>query len=251
MKLAIFIYSSGIGLRMRPLTESIPKPFLPLKSNKGTLEINVEYISKLKQPYNLFINYSYRKELFETLQTKYTQSNITIIEDLDSIGHAGIIFENIDKFCNYDAILGINGDTLIEFDIEKFITSNGEIIPKILCNQELNTPKSNLYMDENNVLRGIKGKNGNYIYNAAQNTEIPKSWNRVENLGVELFPVKLLIETAKYYDHKFMGLYGTDDLFEIWLKNGYSTKCVTDVAVSKYFTMNTIEEYNELKQKLL
>ena len=60
-----FILAAGLGERLRPITDHIPKPLLPILG-KPVLQSVLEKISALPVS-NIGINIHYKKELIEAL----------------------------------------------------------------------------------------------------------------------------------------------------------------------------------------
>ena len=76
MKLSIFILAAGLGERLRPITDHIPKPLLPMLG-KPILESVLDKVFRL--PANkIGINLHHKKEVITNWINQSTFSKITV-----------------------------------------------------------------------------------------------------------------------------------------------------------------------------
>jgi dTDP-glucose pyrophosphorylase len=112
------IMAGGKGERLRPLTESIPKPLL-IVGEKPIIEYNLDNIKKFGIS-KCWITINYLGDQIETFANKKTSENFeisTIVEPF-SMGTIGSIklIDNIEK----DTILVCNSDLLNDVNLETF-----------------------------------------------------------------------------------------------------------------------------------
>lgn len=112
------IMAGGRGLRMQPLTDSIPKPLLKV-GDKPIMEHNLDRLS-LFGIYDFWVSVKYLGEQIESYFGNGNQKNISIEyiwenEPLGTIGAVSLI-ENF----KHDYILVTNSDLLTNIDYEQF-----------------------------------------------------------------------------------------------------------------------------------
>ena len=115
-KLSALILAGGLGIRMRPLTISIPKPLLPI-GNKSILEDIITNLSK-QNIKEIYIALNYKGEMIQSLigSGKKYGVNINYLKEKEKLGTVGPI-KLIKKSPN-DLIV-INGDikTNLKFNL--------------------------------------------------------------------------------------------------------------------------------------
>ena len=151
----IIIMAGGKGVRLRPLTNVIPKPLVPI--NKKTVIENIMDNFKLYgfDKFNISINYkSYLlKSFFRELGDIY---NIKFIEEKKPLGTAGSL-SLIKKEKNIQNYFISNCDTIIKSNLNillnKHIKSK-KILSLVVCKKKYNLSYGVCQLDENkNFLR--------------------------------------------------------------------------------------------------
>jgi NDP-sugar pyrophosphorylase family protein/aminoglycoside/choline kinase family phosphotransferase len=119
MKLSVFILAAGLGERLQPITDHIPKPLLPILG-KPVLQYILEKISIL--PINkIGINLHHKKEVIENWVRKSPFHDKIKFFFEDSILGTGGAFKNAEAFLNSGPFLVHNSDILSDIDLEKLI----------------------------------------------------------------------------------------------------------------------------------
>jgi mannose-1-phosphate guanylyltransferase len=99
----VLLLAAGLGTRLKPITNSIPKCLVPIKG-KPLLEIWLENLSQLSIN-KLFINTHYFSELVEKfiLSSKY-KKNVELLFEIKLLGTGGTIRNNYLKLKNKNLI---------------------------------------------------------------------------------------------------------------------------------------------------
>ena len=112
------ILSGGLGTRLRPFTEVIPKPLLPI-GEKAVLEIQIDRLTKYGFN-NVFLATNYKSDYIENFfgdGSRYGV-NLEISREEKPLGTAGPI-KLIEDRLNKDPFIVMNGDILTLTDFDK------------------------------------------------------------------------------------------------------------------------------------
>ena len=152
------ILAGGLGKRLRPFTESIPKPMLPI-GEKSVLEIQIERLNQAGFE-EIILATNYKTEMFKGYfkDKKYEGTKIIINEEDKKLGTAGpisILKDRLDE-----PFVVMNGDILTLIDFRKFynFAFKNDAILTLAIKKEI-TPFAfgNIYFDGNYVT-GIEEK---------------------------------------------------------------------------------------------
>ena len=147
----VVIMSGGLGTRLRPITNVIPKPLIPL--GKSTVLEQIISNFRLNGFNNIFIAIHYFAELITTYLNQKGIKNIRYIKEkrkLGTIGAIGLIgkkFKNI-VVTNCDAIFKIKFNNFLKFhsenknDITIVVAERKFSLPYGVCNIKNNTLKN-------------------------------------------------------------------------------------------------------------
>tara|TARA_Y100001958_G_C21191929_1_gene519934 strand:+ start:755 stop:1465 length:711 start_codon:yes stop_codon:yes gene_type:complete len=116
--LTILILCGGKGLRLRPLTNDIPKPLIKIK-NKTILENIINYFIKFKVD-DFIIATGYKHHVVDKfIKKKYKNINIKTL----NTGVNSDIIKRLTKLSKYSKkyLLVCYGDTLIDINLNKYI----------------------------------------------------------------------------------------------------------------------------------
>jgi len=122
-----FLLAAGLGTRLRPITEEIPKCLVPI-NGKPLLEYWLESIfsSGIKE---CLINTHYLSEkVADYIATSKYKKNITVVYEKKLIGTAGSLKKNIEFFENSTGLL-IYADNFTTYNLTNFI-ENSSLMPK-------------------------------------------------------------------------------------------------------------------------
>lgn len=112
------ILAGGLGKRLRPFTEIIPKPLLPI-GEKAVLEIQIEHLRKYGFD-EVFVATSYKSEYIERFFGDGGRYGVklTISKELKPLGTVGPLTLLKEKL--KEPFLVMNGDILTSIDFSKF-----------------------------------------------------------------------------------------------------------------------------------
>ncbi|MCG2722764.1 MAG: phosphotransferase [Thermodesulfovibrionales bacterium] len=148
-----FILAAGRGERLRPITDSIPKPLLPVLG-KPVLQTVLEKISVLHIK-KIGINLHHKKEAVERwIQQSSYKHSLTLFPEAPLLGTGGAL-KNAETFLMSGVFLVHNADIVSDMDLAKLIESHlssGNLATLAIHNYpEFNT----LEVDETGFLKGI------------------------------------------------------------------------------------------------
>ena len=211
----VFILAGGLGTRLRPLTETVPKPMLTV-GDKPILELIIEQFKEYGFR-NFIVSLNYKGEIIEEYfkDGKEFDVNIEYIRETKKLGTAGSIALVKEKFTK--PFIVINGDILTGIDFDKFLNhhmKNNFNITVGVRNYEINVPYGVLVTD-NMFIESLEEKptykfhiNGG-VY--AVNPEITKYIQEDE-----VYNMTDLIEDAMRNEYK-SGIY---EITEYWTDIG-------------------------------
>ena len=215
------ILSGGLGTRLRPFTDVIPKPLLPI-GDKALLEIQIEQLRDHGFA-EIFLATNYRSSYIENFFGDGSRFGVslTISKEDKPLGTAGPV--KLLQATMSEPFLVINGDilTLLDYhDFYQYSASRESLLT--VCTKEIITSSKygNIYI-ENETVVGIEEKPdrkntvlaGIYFFRPAILDLIPVStYFGMDNLIIDLLSKQMPIT---YYDIKEFWLdIGTLDDYE-------------------------------------
>jgi len=178
---SVVVMAGGKGTRLKPYTEVLPKPLLPINKKPAIRHI-LEKFQKHK-PKNFFITVNYKAEVLKSYFSETKGSyNIQIINEDKPLGTAGSLYYLKNKIKNRFFLT--NCDTLIDtdyYELLNFHKKNKNDITTVVANKTFTIPygvceiKNNnfslmekpklkfkvnvgLYLIESKILKNIKQK---------------------------------------------------------------------------------------------
>jgi NDP-sugar pyrophosphorylase family protein/aminoglycoside/choline kinase family phosphotransferase len=149
-----FILAAGFGERLRPITNYIPKPLLPL-IGKSLLEIILERINNLS-PSNIFINLHYKPDLIRRHINNWGFGEKVRFFHEESLLGTGGGLKNAERWLRGCPFIVHNSDIISEIDLKRFLTLH-QRTKNIVTLAVHNHPKyNNLVVDDEGFLKGIR-----------------------------------------------------------------------------------------------
>ncbi len=220
--LTVVILCGGKGLRLRPLTNEMPKPLVKI-NNKSILENIILYFLSYNVR-NLVIATGYKSELIDKfIKKRFKKKNIKLIYT----GYNSDIIKRLKKISKYSKkyLLVCYGDTMVDIDLNKYIKFFLKEINKItLASYQLKSNFGILEIDKNEIIKKFNEKptldiwfNVGYLMFSNDKFKYFKNFSLFKDLLVFLSRKKLM----RSYKHK-----------------------------GNHITVNTIEELEQAKLKI-
>ena len=152
------LLAGGRGVRLRPLTYTIPKPLLPI-GERPILEEIIDRLEKLGFT-DLVIAVGYRAELIETYFGDGSQFDVTIQYSRESapLGTAGPLGMVRSQLCANEpgagSVLVMNGDLLTEIDLRALVEAHeaaGNDLTMVTREYQLRHPDGVLQLDGDQI----------------------------------------------------------------------------------------------------
>jgi len=219
----IFILAAGLGERLRPITNHIPKPLLPI-IGKPILESILEKVSTL--PVNkIGINLHHKRELIENWIRQSEFSKKVKLFPEDPILGTGGAFKNAEAFLKNSTFLVHNSDIISNIDLDKLVEfhlSSGNLVTLAVHDYpEFNT----LVIDEKGFLKGIEKTNHPHPLPPPSTTPSPGGrglgGGRDEQLPPQTETNRLIAFTGiAVYQPEFLSFLpsGVSSVVDAWLK---------------------------------
>jgi NDP-sugar pyrophosphorylase family protein len=158
-KMKAVVLAGGEGVRLRPLTYSIPKPLLPI-GRRPILEIIIE---RLKEHgfRDIILNVGYKAELIEAYfrDGRTMDVNITYFRDDKPCGTCGPV-KLVEHLLDSEAFVTMNGDLLTDLDFSRMyqihVSSSSELTIAVK-NYSMKLPYGVVEM-QNNRIASIREK---------------------------------------------------------------------------------------------
>ncbi|MAZ07795.1 MAG: hypothetical protein CMM99_04980 [Rickettsiales bacterium] len=116
--LTVVILCGGKGLRLRPLTNQLPKPLIKI-NDKSILENIISYFLSYNIK-NIIIATGYKNNLINKfVKKKFKKNKIKLIYT----GYNSDIIKRLEKTSEYSKnyLLACYGDTMVDIDLDKYI----------------------------------------------------------------------------------------------------------------------------------
>ncbi len=118
----VFILAAGLGERLRPITDYIPKPLLPV-AGKPVLQLILERVSLLSIK-RIGINLHHKKSVLETwLSSPALRDRITLFTEQEILGTGGAL-KNAESFLADGTFLVHNADILSDISLDGMIEAH-------------------------------------------------------------------------------------------------------------------------------
>ncbi len=208
------ILAGGRGKRLRPITDYVPKPLIPIK-NIPIIEWQIKYLKKFGIS-EIIVCSGYKTKMIENyLNNKKLGIKITFSVEDKPLGTGGAI-KKAGKKIKDRSFLVINGDTITNIDLKKLIKKNNAIAAIQLRTKFgiLQTDKDKIMkFDEKKEIENLWMNAGIYHLNKETLKELPI----VGDIEKTLFPdyaKKEKLSTIKFTNSKWYSIDSFKDIEE-------------------------------------
>ena len=203
-----------MGKRLRPITDYVPKPLIPIK-NIPIIEWQIKYLKKFGIS-EIIVCSGYKTKMIENyLNNQKLGIKITFSVEDKPLGTGGAI-KKAGKKIKDESFLVINGDTITNIDLKKLIKKNNTI-----ASIQLKTKFGILQTDGNKIIKfdekkeitGLWMNAGIYHLNKETLKELP----RIGDIEKTLFPdyaKKEKLTTIKFTNSKWYSIDSFKDMEE-------------------------------------
>ena len=210
----VIILAGGKGKRLRPITDYVPKPLIPIK-NISIIEWQIKYLKKFGIS-EIIICSGYKTKMIENyLNNKKLGIKITFSVEDKPLGTGGAI-KKAGKKIKDKSFLVINGDIITNIDLKKLIKKNNAI-----ASIQLKTKFGILQTDGNKIIKfdekkeitGLWMNAGIYHLNKETLKELPT----IGDIEKTLFPdyaKKEKLTTIKFTNSKWYSIDSFKDMEE-------------------------------------
>ena len=208
------ILAGGKGKRLRPITDYVPKPLIPIK-NISIIEWQIKYLKKFGIS-EIIICSGYKTKMIENyLNNKKLGIKITFSVEDKPLGTGGAI-KKAGKKIKDKSFLVINGDIITNIDLKKLIKKNNAIAAI-----QLRTKFGILQTDKNKIIKFDEKKEIENLWMNAGiyhlNKETLKELPTVGDIEKTLFPdyaKKEKLSTIKFTNSKWYSIDSFKDMEE-------------------------------------
>jgi len=223
------ILAGGRGKRLRPITDKIPKPLIPI-NNKPLIERTIKYLKKYGIT-EIIISSGYKSNLIEKFLKKKKNFGCKIIFSTEKtpLGTGGAIKKAL-KHVNEESFLVLNGDSVTNIDLKKILKKSNTIAAN-----ELKTKFGTMNIKNNKILKFNEKKDvtdvwmNPGIYHLSKNIEklIPKKGS-LEGIVFPKMVKSKTLETVKFKNVLWFSIDSHKDIEEC-------SKEIKSKKNSKYF----------------
>ena len=141
------ILAGGRGKRLRPITDKIPKPLIPI-NNKPLIERTIKYLKKYGIT-EIIISSGYKSNLIEKFLKKKKNFGCNIIFSIEKtpLGTGGAIKKAL-RFVDEESFVVLNGDIVTNIDLKKILKK-----PNTIAANELKTKFGTMDIRNNKILK--------------------------------------------------------------------------------------------------
>ena len=223
------ILAGGRGKRLRPITDKIPKPLIPI-NNKPLIERSIKYLKKYGIT-EIIISSGYKSNLIEKFLKKKKNFGCEIIFSIEKtpLGTGGAVKKAL-RFVDEESFVVLNGDIVTNIDLKKILKK-----PNTIAANELKTKFGTMDIRNNKILKFNEKKDVSDvwmnpgIYHLSKNIEkiIPRKGS-LEGIVFPKMAKNKTLETIKFKNALWFSIDSHKDIEEC-------SKEIKSKKYSKYF----------------
>jgi len=223
------ILAGGRGKRLRPITDKIPKPLIPI-NNKPLIERTIKYLKKYGIN-EIIISSGYKSNLIEKFLKKKKNFGCEIIFSNENtpLGTGGAVKKAL-RYVDEESVIILNGDIVTNIDLRKILKK-----PNTIAANELKTKFGTMDIKNNKILKFNEKKDVTNvwmnpgIYHLSKNIEklIPKNGS-LEGVVFPKMVKNKTLETVKFKNSLWFSIDSHKDIEEC-------SKEIKSKKYSKYF----------------
>ena len=223
------ILAGGRGKRLRPITDKIPKPLIPI-NGKPLIERTIKYLKKYGIT-EIIISSGYKSDLIKKFLKNKKNFGCEIIfsNEKTPLGTGGAIKKAL-KHVDEESFLVLNGDIVTNIDLKKILRK-----PNTIAANELKTKFGTMEIKKNKILKFNEKKDisdvwmNPGIYHLSKNIEkiIPKKGS-LEGIVFPKMARKKTLKTIKFKNALWYSIDSHKDIEEC-------SKEIKSKKYSKYF----------------
>ena len=220
------ILAGGRGKRLRPITDNIPKPLIPI-NKKPLIERTIKYLKKYGIT-EIIISSGYKSNLIEKFLKKKKNFGCEIIFSTENtpLGTGGAIKKAL-RYVDEESFLVLNGDVITNIDLKKILKK-----PNTIASNELKTKFGTMDIKNNKILKFNEKKDVTNvwmnpgIYHLSKNIEklIPKKGS-LEGIVFPKMVKNKTLETVKFKNALWFSIDSHKDIEE----------CSKEIKSKKYY----------------
>ena len=223
------ILAGGRGKRLRPITDKIPKPLIPI-NNKPLIERTIKYLKKYGIT-EIIISSGYKSNLIEKFLKKKKNFGCDIVFSVEKtpLGTGGAVRKAL-RFVDEESFVVLNGDIVTNIDLKKILKKSNTIAAN-----ELKTKFGTMDIQNNKILKFNEKKDVSNvwmnpgIYHLSKNIEkiIPRKGS-LEGIVFPKMAKNKTLETIKFKNALWFSIDSHKDIEEC-------SKEIKSKKYSKYF----------------
>jgi len=205
----VIMMAGGYGTRLKPYTEILPKPLIPV----GGVTITEQILNRFKKFgfYNFTLVVNYRRNLIRSYFSEVdTKANLTFVDEEEPLGTGGGLA--VFKGSFHSPVLVTYCDAVIEADygeiLEEHVRS-GSIFTMVCARKKVMIPYGVIEMDESGALTGLTEKPSfEFLTNTGFYVVSPAFFDLIED--GRFAPITDIIETARQQGRR-IGIYTIEE----------------------------------------
>ena len=223
------ILAGGRGKRLRPITDKIPKPLIPI-NNKPLIERTIKYLKRYGIT-EIIISSGYKSNLIEKFLKKKKNFGCNIVFSIEKtpLGTGGAVKKAL-RFIDEESFVVLNGDIITNIDLKKILKK-----PNTIAANELKTKFGTMDIRNNKILKFNEKKDVSNvwmnpgIYHLSKNIEkiIPRKGS-LEGIVFPKMAKNKTLETIKFKNALWFSIDSHKDIEEC-------SKEIKSKKYSKYF----------------